>query len=112
MRGFANKGWTMADTPADTTGGLRHNSAWLNGGNRDGIWFHWVQSNLQNHADSVIFRLNVCGFRETPASVSWYDRVAKRPIPTKTTKDAGDVAEGDTIHILAPYSRRTSALAR
>ena len=69
-------------------------------------------SNLQNHADSVIFRLKVYGFRETPASVSWYNRVAKRPDTNEDNKDAGDVAEGDTIHILAPYSRRTSALAR
>jgi hypothetical protein len=68
-------------------------------------------SNLQNHAVSVIFRLNVCGFRETPASVSRYDRVAKRPDTDEDNKDPGDVAEGDTIHILAPYSRRTSALA-
>jgi hypothetical protein len=60
----------------------------------------------------VIFRLKVCGFRETPASVSWYDVAAKRPDTDEDNKDAGDVAEGDTIHILAPYSRRTSALAR
>src|SRR5436305_3628275 len=69
-------------------------------------------SHLQNHAVSVIFGLRVYGFRETPASVSWYDGVAKRPATDEDNKDAGDVAEGDTIHILAPYSRRTSALAR
>ncbi|HEU0082538.1 MAG TPA: hypothetical protein VFQ87_06655, partial [Bradyrhizobium sp.] len=58
------------------------------------------------------FRLNVCGFRETPASVSRYDGVAKQTDTDEDNKDPGDVAEGDTIHILAPYSRRTSALAR
>src|SRR5208282_5474236 len=70
------------------------------------------RSNLQNHADSVIFRRRVYGFSETPASVSWYDGVAKRPDTDQDNKDVGDVAEGDTIHILAPYSRRTSSLAR
>src|SRR5208283_2596371 len=69
-------------------------------------------SNLQNRADSVIFRRRVYGFSETPASVSWYDGVAKRPDTDQDNKDVGDVAEGDTIHILAPYSRRTSSLAR
>src|SRR5689334_4395150 len=69
-------------------------------------------SNLQNHGASVIFHLRMYGFRETPASASWYDGVAKRPDTDEDNKDAGDVAEGDTIHILAPYSRRTSALAR
>src|SRR5208283_626999 len=69
-------------------------------------------SNLQNHADSVIFRRRVYGFSETPASVSWYDGVAKRPDTDQDNKDVGDVAEGDTIHILAPYSRRTSSLSR
>src|SRR3954469_3017954 len=68
-------------------------------------------SHLQNHAVSVILRLRVCGFRETPASVLWYDGVAKRPDTDEDNKDAGDVAEDDTIPILAPYSRRTSALA-
>jgi len=67
---------------------------------------------LQNYADSVIFCRRVYGFCEAPASVSWYDGVAKRPGTDEDNKDAGDVAEGDTIHILAPYSRRTSALAR
>src|SRR4051794_15594295 len=69
-------------------------------------------SNLQNHTDSVIFRLGVYGLCEAPASVSWYDGVAKRPDTDEDNKDAGDVAEGHTIHILAPYSRRPSALAR
>src|SRR3954463_15676578 len=86
--------------------GGRKGADWLISGKTKG------KSNLQNHADSVIFRLKVCGFRETPASVSWYDGVAKRPDTDEDNKDAGDVAEGDTIHILAPYSRRTSALAR
>src|SRR5208337_1939008 len=72
----------------------------------------YMASNLQNHADSVIFRRRVYGFSETPASVSWYDGVAKRPDTDQDNKDVGDVAEGDTIHILAPYSRRTSSLAR
>src|SRR5208337_5520625 len=71
-----------------------------------------IWSNLQNRADSVIFRRRVYGFSETPASVSWYDGVAKRPDTDQDNKDVGDVAEGDTIHILAPYSRRTSSLAR
>src|SRR5450755_295524 len=69
-------------------------------------------SNLQNHSDSVIFCLIVYGFCETPASVSWYDGVAKRPDTDTDNQDAGDVAEGHTIHLLAPYSRRTSTLAR
>src|SRR5208283_3451060 len=38
-----------------------------------------LMSNLQNHAVSVILRRRVYGFSETPASVSWYDGVAKRP---------------------------------
>src|SRR6476469_2253127 len=36
-------------------------------------------SNLKNHVDRVMFLLSVVGFRETPASVSLYDGVAKRP---------------------------------
>src|SRR5664279_1118041 len=63
-------------------------------------------------AHSVIFYLRVYGFCETPAPISWYDGVAKRPDTDEDNEDAGDVAEGHTIHILAPYSRRTSALAR
>jgi hypothetical protein len=42
----------------------------------------------------------VWGFCETPASVSWYDGVAKRPDTDEDNEDAGDVAEGHTIHIL------------
>src|SRR6185312_8870163 len=91
-----------------STGALLHTMA----GGRCAREIRSNLSNLQNHADSVIFRLGVCGFRETPASISWYDRVAKRPDTDEDNKDAGDVAEGDTIHILAPHSRRTSALAR
>jgi hypothetical protein len=42
----------------------------------------------------------VYGFCETPASVSWYDGVAKRPDTGEDNKDAGDVAEGYTIRSL------------
>src|SRR5271165_1868616 len=53
-----------------------------------------VVSNLQNHADSVIFCLTAYGFCETPASVSWNDGVAKRPDTDEDNEDAGDVGEG------------------